>query len=54
MERDRVYIVDILEAARLASSSAEAITEQDFYNDLQCQDSVIRRLEIMGEAARRV
>jgi uncharacterized protein with HEPN domain len=30
------------------------ITFEDFINDLQCQDAVIRRLEIIGEAARRV
>lgn len=29
-------------------------TEEEFLADVQCQDSVIRRLEIMGEAARRV
>jgi uncharacterized protein with HEPN domain len=29
-------------------------TEQEFLDDVQCQDSVIRRLEVIGEAARRI
>ena len=54
MERDRAYLFDILDAARLALSYIESITEEVFYQDIQCQDSVIRRLEIIGEAARRI
>jgi uncharacterized protein with HEPN domain len=54
MERDRVYLLDILDAARLALSYTESTTEETFYSDIQCQDSVIRRLEIIGEAARRI
>jgi uncharacterized protein with HEPN domain len=49
MNRDRTYLVDILEAARLAVSYVESMTEQEFLSDIRCQDSVIRRLEIMGE-----
>ena len=30
------------------------IKQEDFYRDIQCQDAVIRRIEIIGEAARRV
>ena len=26
----------------------------EFYGDIQCQDAVVRRIEIIGEAARRV
>ena len=29
-------------------------TKNEFLGDLQCQDAVIRRLEIMGGAARRI
>jgi len=54
MDRDRTYLLDILEAARLAISYIANKTEHEFYADIQCQDSVIRRLEIIGEAARRV
>jgi uncharacterized protein with HEPN domain len=54
MERDRIYLLDILEAARLAIAYVEDITVEAFLQDIQCQDAVIRRIEIIGEAARRV
>lgn len=54
MPRDREYLLDILESARLACGYLRDKTEQEFLNDVQCQDSVIRRLEVIGEAARRI
>ncbi len=54
MHRDREYFLDILEAARLAISYVSGKTKEDFLKDTQCQDAVIRRLEVIGEAARRI
>ncbi|VVB93259.1 Uncharacterised protein [uncultured archaeon] len=54
MQRDREYMLDILEAAKLAIEYIGDKTKEEFYNDLQCQDAIIRRLEIIGEAARRI
>lgn len=54
MERDRVYLLDILHAARLAVSYVEGVSQCAFLEDTQRQDSVIRRIEIIGEAARRI
>ena len=54
MQSDRVYMLDITEAAKLAVSYIENKSKEDFLNDIQCQDAVIRRLEIIGEAARRI
>jgi len=54
MQRDREYLVDILDAARLAMEYTQGKTREEFLRDLQCQDAVVRRLEIIGEAARRV
>ena len=54
MLRDREYLVDILEAARLAMEYTRGKTREAFLLDIQCQDAVIRRLEIIGEAARRI
>lgn len=54
MERDRVYLLDILQAARLAVSYVAGVSEDEFLRDIQRQDSVIRRIEIIGEAARRI
>jgi uncharacterized protein with HEPN domain len=42
---------DILEAARLISSYVAGTTESAFRQDTQKQDAVIRRIEIIGEAA---
>ena len=54
MSRDSAYLLDILEAAKLALSYIAGKTKEQFYQETQCQDAVIRRLEIIGEAARRL
>lgn len=54
MLRDPQYLLDILEAARLACGYLAGKTEEEFYHDVEKQDAVIRRLEIIGEAARRI
>jgi len=54
MSRDTEYLVDILEAAKLALAYVSGKSKDEFLKDTQCQDAVIRRLEIIGEAARRI
>ena len=54
MDRDAPHIVDIVGSARLVQAYLEGVTRKDFVRDVQLQDSVIRRLEIIGEAAGRV
>ena len=54
MPRDSEYLLDMLEAARLALRYVAGKTEAGFLSDTQCQDAVIRRLEVIGEATRRV
>jgi uncharacterized protein with HEPN domain len=54
MSRDSSYLLDIFQAAKLALNYLEAKTKEEFSKDTQCQDAVIRRLEIIGEAAGRV
>jgi uncharacterized protein with HEPN domain len=54
MSRDPEYLVDILAAARLALKYTSGKTREQFLADTQCQDAVIRRLEVIGEAARRI
>ena len=54
MSRDDTYMVDILESARIALDYVSNKTWDDFYKNIQCQDAVVRRIEIIGEAARRV
>lgn len=54
MPRDEEHICDILDAAALAISYVEGKERNDFLADVQLQDAVIRRLEIIGEAGRRI
>ncbi len=53
MQRDKGHLLDILEAAEIALTYVRGMSRDDFLDDLQCQDAVIRRLEIIGEASRR-
>jgi len=52
MSRDDTYLVDILESARIAMEYVAGKSWEQFEDDLQCQDAVLRRNEIIGEAAR--
>src|SRR3989304_3904896 len=54
MPNDKACILDILESAKTALGYIAGKTREDFLKDTQCQDAVIRRIEIIGEAARRV
>lgn len=48
----RVYIEDILEAITKIEEYLKGLaSENDFFNNSQIQDAVLRRLEIIGEAA---
>jgi uncharacterized protein with HEPN domain len=44
----------MLEAAKLARTYVSGKSKDDFLRDIQCQDAVVHRLVIIGEAARRV
>jgi uncharacterized protein with HEPN domain len=54
MSRDDTYLVDILESAKIALDYVFYKNWDAFYTDIQVQDAVVRRIEIVGEAARRV
>jgi len=54
MSRDDTYLVDILESAKIALAYVAGKSWEQFEEDLQCQDAVLRRIEIIGEAARHV
>lgn len=53
MQRDREFLLDILEAAKLVVSYVGEKSKENFLKDIQCQDAVVRRFEIIGEASRR-
>jgi uncharacterized protein with HEPN domain len=54
MQRDDTYLVDILESAKIALDYVLGKTWEQFQADMQCQDAVVRRIEIIGEASRRI
>jgi uncharacterized protein with HEPN domain len=54
MPRDEDNLLDILTAAKWACAHIAGMTREMFLADVKTQDSVIRRLEIIGEAAGRI
>lgn len=52
MSRDKAYLADILDAARIIQQHLSGMTREQFLADQRTQDAVIRRFEIIGEAAR--
>lgn len=54
MDRDIGYLMDMLDSAKLAMGYVEGIDKASFVTDVRTQDAVVRRLEIIGEASRRL
>lgn len=50
----QVYIHDILECIDYVESYTKGITLEDFYENTEKQDAVIRRLEVIGEASTQI
>jgi uncharacterized protein with HEPN domain len=51
---DKVYLEDILESIGHIEEFTHKLSEKDFVSNLLVQDAVIRRLEIIGEAATKI
>lgn len=51
---DKIYVQDILDAIEIIESYIGTKTEFDFATDMMMQDAVIRRFEIIGEAATKI
>jgi uncharacterized protein with HEPN domain len=51
MSPEREFLEDIVVAARLVLSYAEGISREQFEHNIEKQDSIIRRLAVIGEAA---
>jgi uncharacterized protein with HEPN domain len=54
MSRDNAHLHDILDSARLIRQYLEGLSLSGLEGSVRTQDAVIRRFEIMGEAARRL
>jgi uncharacterized protein with HEPN domain len=54
MLNDEAYLLDMLLSARLIAEYADGLSEVQLQGSQLHQDAIIRRLEIIGEAARHV
>jgi len=50
----RVYIEDILDSITKIEQYTQSVNEQEFLNNTQLQDAVLRRFEIIGEAVKSI
>ncbi|OGG15710.1 hypothetical protein A3D77_01635 [Candidatus Gottesmanbacteria bacterium RIFCSPHIGHO2_02_FULL_39_11] len=49
-----VYLDDIFQSIRLIEEYTEGLTKKKFLDSIDKQDAVLRRFEIIGEAARHI
>ena len=54
MQRDLQFLLDMLQSAELIMTYTDQCSKDAFIDNVQLQDSVIRRLLVIAEAARRV
>ena len=54
MKREVQFLLDMLQSAELITQYINKCDKQEFIQNLQLQDSVIRRLIIIAEAAKRI
>lgn len=54
MQRDLQFLLDMLQSAELIITYIAQCTKDEFLANIQLQDSVIRRLLVIAEAARRI
>jgi uncharacterized protein with HEPN domain len=54
MQRDPQFLLDMLQSAELIASYMNQVSKDEFIQNIQLQDAVIRRLLVIAEAARRV
>ena len=54
MPHDQHTLLDILQAADRAQTFVAEMTAEEFLSDLKTQAAVVRQLEIIGEAAKRL
>lgn len=54
MQRDLQFLLDMLQSAELIVTYISQCKKDEFIDNTQLQDSVIRRLLVIAEAARRV
>ena len=51
---DKEFLSDILESIKRIRSYSNNVSYYQFLKDIKTQDSIVRNLEIIGEAAKRI
>ena len=54
MKKNEVYLHHILDAIRRIESYTGSLDREAFFSEMMVQDAVVRQLEIIGEASRRL
>ncbi len=54
MQRDLAHLLDILQSAHKIQEFIQGVDEAGFLQDSMRQDAVVRRIEVIGEATRRI
>ena len=54
MQRDLQFLLDILQSAELIMTYKAQYSKEEFIENIQLQDSIIRRLLVIAEAVKRV
>ncbi|MCL5010617.1 MAG: DUF86 domain-containing protein [Patescibacteria group bacterium] len=55
MKRDiKLFVLDILDCIERIDDYKKGISKPDFFANNQAQDAIVRRLEIIGEAAKNI
>lgn len=53
MKKDpKILLFDILDSIEKIEKYAKNVSENDFFDNIQVQDAVVRRIEIIGEAVK--
>ncbi len=55
MKRDPgLYLDDILESVKRIENASDKLTQDEFNKNVDKQDAIVRRLEIIGEAVKKI
>jgi uncharacterized protein with HEPN domain len=54
MKDNKIFLGHILECIMIIKNYVKGVSREDFEKDIQLQDAVIRRIEIIGEAAKNI
>lgn len=52
MRNYKIYLNDIIESIKRIENSIKGLTKKDFEENIDIQDAIIRRIQIIGEAVK--